>query len=89
MKATHKIEEPLFCPNSFAGAMLNAERFVVEVGWERGVVSKTFPFHCNRFFGCRNDHVDIVVQPFHWIAVDGVSLKGSSEKVSNRSGDPV
>jgi hypothetical protein len=63
MKATHKIEEPLLCPNSFAGVMLSAERFVVEVRWERGMVSKTPPFHCNRFLGCRNYHVDVIVQP--------------------------
>jgi len=89
MEATHKMEEPLFGPNSFAGVMLSAERFFVEVCWERGMVSETFSFCCNRFFGCCNYHVDIEIQPFHRFTVDGVSFERSSKKFLNRSDNPV
>jgi len=89
MEATHEIEKPLLCPNSFAGVMMSAERFIVEVWWERGMVSETHPFLCNRFLGCRDYHVYVILQCVRRIASGSVSLKGSREKVLNRCGNPI
>jgi hypothetical protein len=37
--ATYNSEEPLLCPYSFAGVMLRAEWLIIEVLWERGMIS--------------------------------------------------
>lgn len=51
------------------------------------MVSKTFSFCGNGFFGCHNDHIKIEIQAV--LAICHVSLERRSEKTLNRSGDPV
>jgi len=87
MDATYEIEEPFLSPNSFAGLVLSAERFIVKVWWKGGIISKVLLFHRNGFLGSGNDHIDIIVQPFCRIAV--VLPKRSSKESLDRSRDPV
>ncbi len=81
MDATYEIEEPFLSPNSFAGLVLSAERFIVKVWWKGGIISKVLPFHHNGFLGSGNDYIDIIVQP--------LLPKRSSKESLDRSRDPV
>ena len=76
--ASYNGEKPLLCPHSFASVVFNTKRFTIKIRWERRMVSKTFAFHRNRFLGCRNNHVDIVVQHVRRVVVVSVLLKRRS-----------
>ena len=56
----------------FAGIMLITERFIIEVLWERGMVSMMLSFSGDGFLGCCNDNIEIKVQLLLRLAILGI-----------------
>ena len=70
--ATSNSEEPFLRPDFFAGIVLSTERFIIEVLWERGMVSKTLSFGGDGFLGRCDDHIEIEVQLLLRLAIWGI-----------------